>query len=242
MSKLAIRPILLNKYILDKSLMLYRVHFRKTMASAGYIWYIEGASGNVIVDSAADIALFKKLGYPIEPVRSIEEGLASVGVKPSDIDTIILTHSHHDHLSGARHFPNARVVIQEAEVEFLRHPHPYFANEVYPEMIDGLKLEVVKGDTMIQEGLRVLLTPGHTPGTQSVAVDTEKGTAVICGFCCIRENFDPPPEVKPMWSMLPPTIHTNLYDAYDSMVRVKKVADIIVPLHDPELCEQVRIP
>lgn len=242
MSKLTIRPILLNKFILDKSLILYRVHFRKTLVMGGYVWFIEGAKGNVLIDSGADIALFKKLGHPIEPIRTIEQGLDTVGVKPADIDTIIITHSHHDHLSGARLFPNARFIMQEAEIDFLRHPHPYFEKENYPEMLDGLKLEPVKGDTEIQEGLKVLHTPGHTPGAESIAVETEKGTAIITGFCSIRENFEPPPEVAAMYPLIPPTIHSNLYDAYDSMVRVKQLAKIILPLHSPDLFDTARVP
>ena len=61
--------------------------------------------------------------------------------------------------------------------------------------IGGLNVEFVNGDYELTKGIRVILTPGHSPGGQSVAVDTDDGTYVIAGMCTIRENFYPPAEV-----------------------------------------------
>jgi len=82
-----------------------------------------------------------------------------------------------------------------------------------------------------------MLTPGHSPGGQSVAIETEKGTAVITGFCCINQNF-----VEGGWPVAVPGVHTNATQAYDSMLKVKEIADIIIPVHESTFAKKEMIP
>ncbi len=90
--------------------------------------------------------------------------------------------------------------------------------------------------------------PGHTPGCQAVIVDTTAGKAVISGFCSIMENFFPPEDVKTTvtpfatYPVIAPGIHTDLLEAYESVLRIKQIADIIIPMHDPDMAERDRIP
>ena len=62
------------------------------------------------------------------------------------------------------------------------------------------------------------------------------------------ENFDPPEDVKTKitpfasYPVIAPGIHTDLFRAYESVLRVKQVADIIIPLHDPDMAERDQIP
>jgi hypothetical protein len=77
----------------------------------------------------------------------------------------------------------------------------------------------------------------------TVIVDTEKGKAVITGFCLIMENFDPPPRVKAMeMEVIPPGTHVNVYEAYDIMLKVREMADILLPLHEPKFASIDTIP
>jgi glyoxylase-like metal-dependent hydrolase (beta-lactamase superfamily II) len=94
----------------------------------------------------------------------------------------------------------------------------------------------VEGDQEIVEGNQVLLTPGHTVGGQSVVVNTSRGKAVITGFCCNEQNF---PASGPV---VPPGVHINAIDAYESARRVREVADILLPLHDLSLGRRRNIP
>ena len=140
------------------------------------------------------------------------------------------------------------VYVQKKELQFALNPHPIF-EILYPkEIIKKLELEVIKGDKTILPGIAVMLVPGHTPGGQAVVIKTTKGKAVICGFCSIMENFNPPEDVKTKASplatypVIAPGIHTDLFQAYESALRVKQVADIIIPLHDPETASKEQIP
>ena len=66
-------------------------------------------------------------------------------------------------------------------------------------------------------------------------VDTPDGTAAITGFCVIDENFFPPPQIRAMeMDVIPPGTPVNVYEAYDILLKVKKAADILIPLHEPK--------
>ena len=76
-----------------------------------------------------------------------------------------------------------------------------------------------------------------------VIIDTEKGKAVISGFCVIKENFYPPIEITAMeMDVIPPGTPVNTYDAYDIMLKVREMADILLPLHEPEFAGVREIP
>ena len=71
-------------------------------------------------------------------------------------------------------------------------------------------------------------------GGLSVVIETEKGKTIIAGFCTIDENIFPPKEVRAMeMDLIPPGTHINTYEAYEIMARVKSMADILIPLHEP---------
>jgi glyoxylase-like metal-dependent hydrolase (beta-lactamase superfamily II) len=96
---------------------------------------------------------------------------------------------------------------------------------------------VIDGDKEITPGVSVLLTPGHSPGCQSVMVETEEGKAIITGFCCIREHFEPP-EGMHSPDVLIPGVNVNSLQAYDSVIRVKELADIVIPVHERDIAEK----
>jgi len=207
----------------------------------------------MLVDTAIEAEDYKNYhpgfnNMPFEPIQSFEEALAKVDCKLDDIDIIIQTHLHMDHIYNSSKCRNAVIYVQEEELSFALNPHPIF-EIVYPkEIIKNLNFKIIKGDKTILPGIAVMPVPGHTPGGQAVVVDTIKGKAVISGFCSIMENFNPPEDVKtkisPLASypVIAPGIHTDLFQAYESGLKVKQVADIIIPLHDPEMALLEQIP
>ena len=97
----------------------------------------------------------------------------------TDIDVIANCHMHVDHAGGNYLFPNVRVVVQDAELTAARGPdftYPRYTFE-YP----GATLDVVEGETDVAPGLRLAPTPGHTPGHQSLLVDTDAGRWLLAG-------------------------------------------------------------
>ncbi|MCK4723026.1 MAG: N-acyl homoserine lactonase family protein, partial [Dehalococcoidia bacterium] len=244
-----IRPIPLSRNVgVSTYKMTYLVGLGSPQTRGLYVWYIDGPKENILVDagSSAEMKATGGAGSPMfpeghaEPVQTIEEGLGKLGLKPEDIDIVILTHAHEDHVQLAGKYPKAKFIVQKAELDFARNPHPIQQFTYQPKLIEGLNFEVIEGDTQIVDGVSVMLTPGHSPGGQSVIVDTAKGKAVITGCCCIRRNFEPPKELGV--PVIISGIHTDPIQCYDSLIKIKNIADIIIPLHDSEFLEVDRIP
>jgi N-acyl homoserine lactone hydrolase len=246
LENLTIHPIPLFIVVdeLGKPRMTHLAYFGEDVKVCCYVWYIEGAGERILVDAGGTAKTIVARGRPKEcvtQVQSLEEGLAKFRLKPGDIDTVIVTHLHWDHIELAREFVNARFVVQEDELTAVSDPdlaEPGYEKEYF----QGLNFEVVQGDAQITRGVKVLFTPGHSVGGQSVAVETEKGIAVIAGFCCIRENFEPAEELRKETPFILPGIHVNAQQAHDSMLKIIQAADIIIPLHAPEFAEIYQVP
>lgn len=238
-----IRPIPLCKGVRDRSQWTYRIGYGEKVLSCSYVWYIEGFKRGILVDAGVTLEQFEKRGLVNENIQSVDEGLRKLGVDVRDVDTVILTHLHWDHVTLASEFSHATFFVQRKEFDFANNPHPAVASQYDKDLFKNLKFEFTEGETEIVEGVKVFLTPGHSPGGQSVGVETSKGLAVVTGFCCTLENFFPTPEASAKgFKIVAPGIHTDLLKAYDSVLRIKEVADIVIPLHDPKFLEIDRVP
>lgn len=238
MREYTIIPLAVGANETDQGIMTYLKGYGQRIWIPIYVFVIKGADENILVDTGLEEFMVpgdfeERFGFK---VMEFEEALASVGLEPGDVDVIVHTHLHNDHCENDYLCQNARVYVQKKELEFMRHPHP-IDHRYFPDVLDGVK-EVVEleGDAEITDGLRVLLTPGHTPGGQSVVVNTEEGKAVITGFCCNDKNF---PDKGPV---VCPGVHTDAMAAYDSINRVKGLADIIIPVHDLSVGRRASIP
>jgi N-acyl homoserine lactone hydrolase len=101
----------------------------------------------------------------------------------------------------------------------------------------------VTSDQEILPGIKVIHTPAHTDGGLTVLVNTTQGKAAITGFCIIMENFYPPMKIKALeMEVIPPGTHVNAYEAYDIVMKVRDMADILLPLHEPKFASVDTIP
>ena len=220
---------------MEKGLMTYFVDYGKDLSADWPImfFYIEGPEEKILVDTGGPAELNNKFWFGGKDIRTFEEALTSVNLKPEDIDVIIATHFMFDHMLNAQKCPNARIYVQEEELKFAYSPHPIIAGCYSTSYLRDLKFIPIRGEQEIVPGIRVFPSPGHSPGTQSVAVETKDGLAVITGFCCIEENFTECPEpFKDAWNnIIPIGIHMDAAKAWESMNRVKGLADIIIPSH-----------
>lgn len=241
----------------EKSRFTYMHNFGQKVDIPYVSWLLRGDDGRVIlVDagcSATDyrerirgegpLMLAGERFQDVQDVKPIEEHFAEQGLSFDDVDTFIQTHLDWDHCMNTTKFRRSRILIQRAEWE--RIPvHPLFASTYAPkdhyEQIARLNVEFVEGDVVVAKGVRAMLTPGHSPGGQSVVVDTDGGTYVIAGMCTIRENFYPPEEVlaKGTYKVIPTGMHVDPILTYDSMLRILDVGkDKVLPFHDAAVLE-----
>lgn len=241
MVKCVIHPIPIYSVVMDKAAHTYRFNYGQQVQLANYVWYLDGTSDRILVDAGGNSEFSRSLGLPVRDIQTLEDGLSRVGVTFKDIDLVILTHLHYDHVAQASRFPKARFLVQLDELSFAQNPHPIFAGGYVHEFFKGLNFEVINGDVKICDEVSVIKTPGHTPGGQSVAVNTGKGAAIIPGLCTIRENFEPPLPIRETLPVVVPTLHTNVFEAFDSLKRIKDMAEVILPLHDIEFLESCNL-
>jgi len=125
------------------------------------------------------------------------EDLASIGIAPGDVDTVLCTHLHFDHVGWNTRlvdgrwvptFPNARYLFSRKEYDhwvMLRetggyHGVNHLADSVDPVVAAGL-VDFITHEHRISDEIRLLPTPGHTPDHVSVLINSGDEQAVITG-------------------------------------------------------------
>ncbi|MEV6652583.1 MBL fold metallo-hydrolase [Streptomyces sp. NPDC051219] len=154
------------------------------------------------------------------------DALAARGLTAADIDTVVLTHAHWDHVQNIDLFPHATLLIHPDERRYAHTPH---ASDWATPAWTGLLLEqlpvreVVDGQDIIP-GVTVVGLPGHSPGSIGVLVDTEAGRAAITGdalhFAYVAQT------------RRNPLVFWDADQAALSIERVVGLADVIYPGHD----------
>jgi len=237
MQEYTIHPLTVGINETDQGVMTYLRDYGKRILLPIYVFYLKGGGKNILVDTGLEQFVVpegaeEECGFDI---LEFEEALSSLDLTPEDIDIIIHTHLHNDHCENDYKCTNAEVYVQKAELEFMRDPHP-IDHRYYPDILDDVKVLEIEGNTTLVEGIDLLLTPGHTVGGQSVAVNTSAGKAVITGFCCNEKNF---PSTGPA---IASGVHIDVTQAYDSAQKINEIADILLPLHDSSIGRKKIIP
>ena len=213
-------------------------NFFERIDSQCMAWLILGGEEIILVDSGPANPEWSGK-YHRDMRRGADEyllpSLEKHGIAPGDIGRILLTHLHWDHVHGLADIPGVPVLVQRSEMRYASSPlprdaRPYEADIGAPALKAAWdRLVPLDGDTDIMPGLRVIHTPGHTPGCQAVLVETEGGVHAIAGDTI---NLFDSLTFNPPW---PPGIYVNLEDFYASAKRLEAEADVILPGHDPAL-------
>lgn len=110
--------------------------------------------------------------------------LAKIGLQPSDITTLIMTHTDIDHVGGLGDFPQAPIVIHADERAF---PQPRYWNNRSPIEWPDSVYQLIDVDCELCPGVTLLSTPGHAPGHLSLLVRLpETGSVLLIGDAISR--------------------------------------------------------
>jgi glyoxylase-like metal-dependent hydrolase (beta-lactamase superfamily II) len=118
----------------------------------------------------------------------LPEELAAAGIAPGEVEVVVLTHMHSDHIgwamdgqAGTPYFGNARYLLQRAEITAIERLDRGLAAWLLEPLRAAGQLVAVDGESRLAAGLRVLPTPGHTPGHQSVLLEVGGGAVLFTG-------------------------------------------------------------
>ena len=253
-------PLDLGGCIGEMSLSFFRKFVGKMEHSKWLAFYIGGASKKIVVDAGA-LDLERTMKYhpdfkvdPLTPENTMEAQLAKAGVKPEEIDIVILTHLHWDHVGTVEKFTNARFICSAEELRCALDPIPPLyrgyealqmgAEPLFMKVIQRLKRVEMKEKEVV-EGVRMIPLPGHTSGSMGVVVETEKGPHVITGDAVSKyANLEGArKEGQPYFVT---GIFTDMMAMWKSFERIEEIVGgdftKVLPSHEPLVIKKERYP
>ncbi len=148
-----------------------------------------GDGKNILIDSGLP-ELMPEGESEFENGQDVIEQLASIGLKPDDIDTVISTHYDGDHAGRHAAFTKAQYVVQRSHHEQAPGNARFaFTRPQWDQPMERIRL--VDGDAELLPGLELIETSGHVPGHQSVLARLSKTGTVLLTIDAVpfRESF-----------------------------------------------------
>ncbi|MCS7121609.1 MAG: MBL fold metallo-hydrolase [Archaeoglobaceae archaeon] len=220
-----------------------------------YIWILESEDEKILIDSGVEEpknGFVKRFPVVGGGERIFREILLKAGVKVEEVEKLILTHLHIDHVAFASLFHNARIYVQRSEWRSAFDPLPHY-REAYDERLfaplEKMDLCLVDGDVCIAEGVKLIHLPGHTEGLQGVLFEGKREKYLFAGdhFYSYFNIFPPVQPIELRNSkgetavlsgenlpFIPPGLNINLGDWFKSSFKVLSIVRRrnIIPGHD----------
>jgi glyoxylase-like metal-dependent hydrolase (beta-lactamase superfamily II) len=204
----------------------------RTIAFSSTCWLIKHGNDWLLWDTGVpESALNNPQGWSTLPKlivyhldRSLTDQLADIGLKPGDVTVVAVSHTHGDHIGNMGLFPNATVVMQKAEYDWINSGTG--PNDNVNQLIalarkllgtpKNLKLIDGNSDVFGDGSVTLVSTPGHTPGSQSLLVHLRtSGFIILSGDVAhSEENFQ---------KDIVPSLNTNKADSVASMEKIRRI-------------------
>lgn len=157
-----------------------------------FFWVIQNPWRTVVLDCGFDPEVGRQRGRTVlvDPV----EALAALGINAANVERLVVSHAHYDHIGTLDRFPSAEVVMTRRELEFWRGPHAtraQFAHPTEPAELAVLaeahvqgRVTTFDGSLQLAPGIDLVEVGGHTPGQLIALVQVDRpndgmGTAVL---------------------------------------------------------------
>lgn len=207
-----------------------------------FIWVVRQGSSVVVVDCGFD----ERRGAARDRfwTTAPETLLARIGVKPEEVETVVLTHLHFDHSGNIDMFPNSQFLMSTAEYEYWTGPYGdrpairWPAESVEVQQVQELRtsgrLELIDSEMTILPGVKLMTLPGHTPGQMIVEVTTPDKTILLTSDA--MHYYDEIDLDRPFY------IYEDLrsmFRAYEYLREREREPDLVlVPGHDPAVMSE----
>jgi glyoxylase-like metal-dependent hydrolase (beta-lactamase superfamily II) len=176
------------------------------------------------------------------------DALAALGIDPSGVSRVIVSHLHYDHIANLDLFPRARVYVPERELSFWGSDiarHPQFSRHVEPDAIAKLislekqqnRVDRYDGTQELVPGIRAITVAGHSPGQQIFVVSTAGGSIVLASDAA---HFYDELEYNRPFAVLVNLL--EMYKAYETLRELRRdLGAVIVPGHDPRVTDRFEV-
>ncbi|MBY6092562.1 N-acyl homoserine lactonase family protein [Maritimibacter alkaliphilus] len=205
-----------------------------------YSWLLRCGDEVIVVDTGMDPAKAAKHGH--NHLLSPVDALRTLGVEAAEVETVILTHAHYDHLGFLDAFPAARFHMQAAEMDYVTGPwmmKPWFrrAYEVdeitrLVQLLHGGRLDLHGREARIAEGVTVHWVGGHCAGQEIVRVRTARGWVVLASDALhYYEEYARGVPFAVVYSS------AEMIAAHDVIRALADSDSHVLPAHDPQMVD-----
>ena len=189
---------------------------------------IQRAGEWLMWDTGISESLFPELGGEVIAhgirgivARPLTHQLAVLGLTPKDIAKVILSHAHFDHIGNGNLFAKSSFIVQSAELDAMFGPD-YVHFGYIPKLYETLRtadVQRVQGDLdLFRDGsIRLISTPGHTPGHMSLLLRLRETGPIILAADVAHYAFN-------LEQHLVPSMNSSQEESLRSMERIQRIA------------------
>ena len=201
-----------------------------------FFWVIRNDDRLIVVDCGFDAESAKRLNRkPFDDPATI---LKQFGVDAADVETLVVTHMHFDHVGALPAFSKAKFHLQVADLAYATGPSMNYQYLRYPyervqvaQMVDYLHAGRVvfhDGDSKLAPGITLHRIDGHARGQQAVRVNTKRGNLVLASdAAAFVEHFID-------YKLSPILVDAEaMLKGYDRLYELADSEDHIITGHDP---------
>jgi glyoxylase-like metal-dependent hydrolase (beta-lactamase superfamily II) len=208
-----------------------------------YFWILEPlhapSSPPIVLDCGFEPERGERMGR--QCLCRPADALARLGIDPAAVDLLVISHIHYDHVGNLHLFPNARMPVARAELEFWTADPvarcPQFATHADPDGIEQLRraaaeerVELIEDRADVAPGITAVRVGGHAPGQLVFEVAGEHGPIVLASDAI---HYDDELERERPFGVFSDL--ADMYRGYATLRRHASSGAAVVPGHDPSV-------